>query len=113
MSPDRGSPTLDQLRVLVIVVETGSFAEVDDPTIVDLKESVRAMIEKIVVWPQEEAPSRIELQGRFAGVMAATGLLESYEEREPANANSPVSCEAGELHSLVAGAGFEPAAFRL
>ncbi len=89
------------------------FDEVDDPTIVDLKESVRAMIEKIVVMPQEGAPARIEIHGRFAGVMAAAGLLEGYEEQVTPDARTPPSCDEGVVLSVVAGAGFEPAAFRL
>ncbi len=69
------------------------------------------MIEKIVVLPQEGHAAQIEIFGRFTSVIAAAGLLKSFEQTS--NANTPEAGASGVLHSVVAGAGFEPAAFRL
>ena len=85
------------------------FDEIEDPAIAGIRSTVRGMIEKIVVTPGTEEP-KIAVYGRFAGLMQAAGLLESFE---PPKATPPEAFASEGILSVVAGAGFEPAAFRL
>ena len=74
-----------------------------------LRDLIRGMIDKIVVTCRDEESSMIAVHGKFAGVMHAAGLLDHYEAIEKA----PAPGASGASLSVVAGAGFEPAAFRL
>jgi hypothetical protein len=75
-----------------------------------VRETIRGMIDKIVVTRRDAGMSVIAVHGKFAGVMHAAGLLETYM---PGNGKAPEALASGAGLSLVAGAGFEPAAFRL
>ena len=74
-----------------------------------LRDLIRGMIDKIVVTRRDEESSTIAVHGKFAGVMHAAGLLDHYEAIEKA----PALGATGASLSVVAGAGFEPPAFRL
>lgn len=77
-------------------------------------ELIRSLVSRIVLTPAADG-LRIDLHGDLAGILtiAAAGTA------KPQTTNSPRSCEAGcsgdlvEQVKMVAGAGFEPAAFRL
>ncbi|WP_145736345.1 recombinase family protein [Nitrospirillum pindoramense] len=77
-------------------------------------ELIRSLVSRIVLTPAADG-LRVELHGDLAGILAvaASGTA------KPGTANSPRSFEAGcsddlvEQVKMVAGAGFEPAAFRL
>ena len=75
-----------------------------------LRETIRGMIDRIVVTPLDANTSSITVHGKFAGVMCAAGLLERYQ---PGQQKTPEGLASGASLSVVAGAGFEPAAFRL
>jgi hypothetical protein len=71
-------------------------------------EVLRSMIERITLTPNEDRTElRAELHGSFAGVLAMIG------ERQEAETPQPASKETGCEPTVVAGAGFEPATFRL
>ena len=71
---------------------------------------IRGMIERITVSRHESGKVQVSVRGAFAGVMQAAGLVERYALKtkkapEPGGSRADLS--------VVAGAGFEPAAFRL
>ncbi|MBX9859033.1 MAG: zinc ribbon domain-containing protein [Sphingomonas sp.] len=75
-------------------------ALVDDTT-GDARAAIRAMIENVRATPRADAPGvDLVLTGRLAAILQTT------------NAGHPEG-RAGAMSSMVAGAGFEPAAFRL
>ena len=77
-------------------------------------EDQRGMIERIEIVRHESRAIEVTVQGRFAGVMQAAGLTEQYSLKNALK--TPTAPEAGASGadlSVVAGAGFEPAAFRL
>ena len=56
----------------------------------------------------------VDMRGAFAGVMQAAGLVERHSlDAALKTKNAPGLVSAGASLSVVAGAGFEPAAFRL
>jgi site-specific DNA recombinase len=68
-------------------------------------EAIRQTIERIVVTPNGERTALdAVMTGRFAGIVR---LWQEGESKDPAVG------AAGSTMSVVAGAGFEPAAFRL
>ena len=73
------------------------------------------MIERITVIRHESGATEISVRGAFfAGVMQAAGLVESYGlARAFGQEKAPEPGASGADQCLVAGAGFEPAAFRL
>ena len=75
-----------------------------------LREMVRSMIERITINRHESGAIEVGVQGAFAGVMQAAGLVERHALRTT-KVGKDWSREAP--RSVVAGAGFEPAAFRL
>ena len=77
------------------------------------KEALRDLIEKIVLTPSEDGTGLdIDLYGAIAGLLhLATGVSAQNSKKA-----SPGKSEAFDIAGkivLVAGAGFEPAAFRL
>ena len=58
----------------------------------------------------ESGAVEVDVHGAFAGVMQAAGLVERYALRTK---KAPEGGTSGAVLSVVAGAGFEPAAFRL
>ena len=68
------------------------------------------MIERVVVSRHESEQIEVAVRSRFAGVMAAAGLVERHALRRQ---EAPAPEASGTHLSVVAGAGFEPAAFRL
>jgi len=70
---------------------------------------VRGMIDNIVESPDGEIDVQVTISGAAAGLMQAAGLLETFTPTKKA----PAPEASGVDLSLVAGAGFEPAAFRL
>ena len=75
-----------------------------------LREMVRSMIEHITINRHESGAIEVGVQGAFAGVMQAAGLVERHA-LETTKVGRDWS--RGASRSVVAGAGFEPAAFRL
>ena len=75
-----------------------------------LREMVRSMIERITISRHESGAIEVGVRGAFAGVMQAAGLLDRHALRTTKLSGAFAS--NGSL-SVVAGAGFEPAAFRL
>ena len=77
----------------------------------EASQDLRALIEKIVLTP---GPERGEIYAKLHGDLAT--ILEWTERQAVGKATknkTPGGVRAGVLESLVAGAGFEPAAFRL
>ena len=73
-----------------------------------LHHALRQAIEKIVLTPDADGTDlRIDFYGDFAGLLVTAGL--GYAE----NDEGPAVDTAGPEMSVVAGAGFEPATFRL
>ena len=68
------------------------------------------MIEKIVATPREGQEPLFMVEGDFVGIMQAAGLLSDFEPKMETALEVGASRAAV---SVVAGAGFEPAAFRL
>ena len=80
------------------------------PDALELRERVRSMIERVVVNRRHNGQIEVTVRGRFAGVMAAAGLVEGYASKQR---KAPAPGASGAHLPVVAGAGFEPAAFRL
>ena len=85
----------------------------------EASEALRALIERVVLTPDAGAPDnlRVELYGDLAAILrlgeAATGKPRGRAGSDPNNEPPPrTGALRGQL-SVVAGAGFEPAAFRL
>ncbi|MPN10773.1 hypothetical protein SDC9_158070 [bioreactor metagenome] len=81
-----------------------------DPAVrVQAAEAMRSLISEIRMIPASDAPDghRIELSGDLAGILA---LSEPDMTKPPRLARADDSLESG---TMVAGAGFEPATFRL
>ncbi len=74
------------------------------------REVVRSMIERITIARHVNGQVEVTVRGRFAGVMQAAGLVERYALKHE---KAPEAAASGADLSVVAGAGFEPAAFRL
>ena len=87
-----------------------SLFDATDRASVALREKLRGMIERIVVTPREGQDPLFTVEGDFVGVMQAAGLLGDWE---PKTQTAPEAGASGAVLSVVAGAGFEPAAFRL
>ena len=75
-----------------------------------LREMVRGMIERITISRHESGAIEVGVRGAFAGVMRAAGLVERHALK---TTKAPDAFASGASLSVVAGAGFEPAAFRL
>ena len=75
-----------------------------------VREMVRSMIERITIGRHESGAIEIGVKGAFAGVMHAAGLVERHA-LETTKVGRDWSAKPAQ--SVVAGAGFEPAAFRL
>ncbi len=86
------------------------FNTANNSSISELREIVRGMNEKIIVNPQPGATLSLTIHGKFAGVMQAAGLLDALT---PQTQTAPEAVASRAVGLLVAGAGFEPAAFRL
>ena len=57
------------------------------PDALKLREAVRAMIERVTISRHESGMIEVAVRGRFAGVMAAAGLVERYglkQQKAPA-----------------------------
>ncbi len=81
-------------------------------------EALAALIDKIVLIPADDQPDHmaIELHGDLAAILSAAGMRgrDTKADRPRPGAENGVGTEAsGSLLSVVAGAGFEPATFRL
>ena len=75
-----------------------------------VREMVRGMIERITISRHESGAIEVAVRGAFAGVMQAAGLVERHALTTK---KAPGAFASGASLSVVAGAGFEPAAFRL
>ena len=75
-----------------------------------LRQMVRGMIERITISRHESGAIEIGVRGAFAGVMQAAGLVERHALK---TTKAPDAFASEASLSVVAGAGFEPAAFRL
>ena len=75
-----------------------------------VREMVRDMIERITISRHESGAIEVAVRGAFAGVMQAAGLVERHALETK---KAPGAFASGASLSVVAGAGFEPAAFRL
>ena len=86
-----------------------AMASTDDPGAgSQLRDRLRGMIEGIVVTPlADDAGVAVTLRGDFRGILAALNTGEPIESKGPSVATE------GPSSSVVAGAGFEPATFRL
>ena len=86
----------------------GLLSKASGPNLLEFRNIVRGMIERITVSRHESGAAEISVRGQFAGVMQAAGLVEKYALKT----KTPPEPEAteGDL-SVVAGAGFEPSAF--
>ena len=82
---------------------------------VEAAEALRALIERVVLTPDELAPDGLqaELYGDLAEILALAVAPELRLRGCVGAKNSPERGLAGRQLSVVAGAGFEPAAFRL
>ena len=80
------------------------------------REQVRALIDEVRIIPSPADPKamppidEVGVRGAFAGAMQAAGLVERHALK---TTKAPDAVASGASLSLVAGAGFEPAAFRL
>ena len=80
------------------------------------REQVRALIDEVRIIPSPADPKavpaidEIGVRGAFAGAIQAAGLVEGHALK---TTKAPDAVASGASLSLVAGAGFEPAAFRL
>ena len=77
-------------------------------------DALRLLIERVVLTPDPTAPDGLaaELRGDLAEILALAAAPEAGSRRVGAK-NSPGRMFTGSQLSVVAGAGFEPAAFRL
>ena len=80
------------------------------PAAPKVRKMVRGMIDKVTIGRHESGAVEVDVHGAFAGVMQAAGLVERYASRTK---KAPEGGTSGAVLSVVAGAGFEPAAFRL
>jgi site-specific DNA recombinase len=69
------------------------------------RELIRGLVEAIVLWP-EDGRLRVEVRGELAAILRLSGCA---NEKAPAGRPELLA----EQIKMVAGAGFEPAAFRL
>ena len=82
-------------------------------------EILRALIERVVLTPDETAPDRLraELHGDLAMILQAAAGAEPVPARRAAaggrNEKLPRTGVLGSQLSVVAGTGFEPVTFRL
>ena len=91
----------------------GLEAALNDPDIkAEASEARRALIERIVLTPDRDAPQglRVELYGDLAMIWR---LGNAQPQPRHGNTKLPGTGVRGSQLSVVAGAGFEPAAFRL
>ena len=80
------------------------------------RETIRSVIDKLVVRPTHGRQERLglELHGNLARMIAfAEAASSAGPKAKPLNGNGPQIVAGGRMMSLVAGAGFEPATFRL
>ena len=78
-------------------------------------DALRALIERVVLTPDADAPDglRVELYGDLAEILRLGETGQAEIDAAGLTANPPERAFQGVRLSLVAGAGFEPAAFRL
>src|SRR5271166_2444336 len=69
------------------------------------RELIRGLVEAIVLWP-EDGSLRVEVRGELAAILRLSGHA---NEKAPARGPELLAQQV----KMVAGAGFEPAAFRL
>ena len=75
----------------------------------EASELIRSLIDRIILSPSEDRDRPIiDLQGDLAGILAIAANRDKTSLSEDLLRINPDQCEA-----LVAGAGFEPATFRL
>ena len=89
-----------------------SLADADPERLFEAREAVRALVDRIVLTasPEDPAAPTVDLEGALAGLLA----LATAREGVGPNTNKAAPLPEAALQSvLVAGAGFEPAAFRL
>ena len=78
----------------------------DEAVKAEAAELLRATIDKVVLTPRDGGGLDAQFFGELAGILAVCD--DASRKRE-----QPASCETGCRVSVVAGAGFEPATFRL
>ena len=89
------------------------------PAIADLAWRPRGLIDQAVLTPDPEAPDslRADVYGEVTEILALTERVTAQQARPAGNKNGPGTGVRGAGRksqlSVVAGAGFEPAAFRL
>ncbi|GBR48558.1 hypothetical protein AA3990_2164 [Gluconobacter roseus NBRC 3990] len=73
---------------------------------------MRSLIDRIIVsWDAERAEHRIELEGKLIALLNAGRMTRTQNAKNALSFDSEALDESS--LKLVAGAGFEPAAFRL
>jgi len=87
------------------------LADADPEQSLEAREAIRALVDRIVLTPSPEDPSVpvVDLEGALAGLLALATACNGVG----ANTNKAAPLGAALQSVLVAGAGFEPAAFRL
>ena len=88
------------------------LADAEPGQALEAREAIRALVDRLVLTPSPEDPTvpTVDLEGSLAGLLA----LATARGGVGSNANKAAPLPEAALQSvLVAGAGFEPAAFRL
>ena len=88
------------------------LTDFNEPGIQQFRERVHRMIDRIEISRQDDGKVGVAVHGSFAGILIAAGLAEPLELGS-GQKNPPNRVGSGFELSVVAGAGFEPAAFRL
>ncbi|AHK70164.1 recombinase family protein [Gluconobacter oxydans] len=103
-------PNLAEIYCATIMNLTESLTHPD--TVLESSEAMRSLIDRIIVsWDAERAEHRIELEGKLIALLNA-GRTTKAQNAKNASGNEAEAWDESSL-KLVAGAGFEPAAFRL
>ena len=80
------------------------------------RETIRAVIEKVIVRPTQGRQERLDLElhgDLFRMIEFAEAASATASKSKTINGNGPQLVAGGRMIPLVAGAGFEPATFRL
>lgn len=96
-----------RVRELVTVVSS-------DLEALEARETIRAFVDRVVLTPSDEDPSQmlVNFEGALAGILRLS-LGQPLGALPSANDKAASSSETALQPILVAGAGFEPATFRL
>ena len=104
--------TSEASRLSAQLIRQHFEALLDNPDVTagaGVRDMVCGMIDKIVVSPDGEADVQVTITGTAASLMQAAAMLDTFGQTK----KPPAPVASGADQSVVAGAGFEPAAFRL